>query len=231
MWLRRERIRYTKETSRCRKRMVVYNGWFMHTLIDSSTDQCQNYWQMAPKYSLLLQFCTSYLVTHTPLNHTFIISLTTTMMTYNIGWRGKLSSAIVWIHREWSLWWRAAEWLHESSCVELRCGKIWMVMLRFTSWGVLANHDLKVNYTLCSCLFFTGALKVLSLWMTLQMEILVENLFPDTSFSQPNIHLVRIQLSLQSRHRERRHLWLSTVPGWGQASSHLAESLSRMCHL
>jgi len=65
-----------------------------------------------------------------------------------------------------------------------------------------------------------------SLSELLSMEFGPHNLFSDTSFGGSNIHLVRIQLSLNSKIWELRPLWVSAVHGWAGVAGHLAESLS-----
>ena len=60
------------------------------------------------------------------------------------------------------------------------------------------------------------------------MESGPHNLFSDMSFGGPNIHLVRIQLSLDSKISELRPLWVSAVHAWVGVAGHLAESLSRI---
>jgi len=106
-----------------------------------------------------------------------------------------------------------------------------MVTIRFIRWGLQARLTLTVNCNLRSCLFITRAFKSRSLRTSLMMEIGSHNLFSDTSFGSPNIHLVRIELSLHSKHWELRPLWVSVVHGWAGVAGHLVESLSRICLL
>ena len=54
------------------------------------------------------------------------------------------------------------------------------------------------------------------------------NPFSDPSFGGPNIHLFRIQFSLDSKTWELRPLWVSAVHGWAGIAGHLAELLSRI---
>ena len=106
-----------------------------------------------------------------------------------------------------------------------------MVTIRFIRWGLQARLTLTVNCNLRSCLFITQAFKSRSLRTSLMMEISSHNLFSDTSFGGPKIHLVRIKLSLHSKHSELRPLWVSAVHGWAGVAGHLVESLSTICLL
>ena len=67
-----------------------------------------------------------------------------------------------------------------------------------------------------------------SLAELLSTELGPRNPFSDTTFGGPNIHLVRIQLNLDSMIWELRPLWVSAVHGWAGVASHLAELLSRI---
>jgi len=80
---------------------------------------------------------------------------------------------------------------------------------------------------------FVAVFSQLELWRfspseLLSMEFGPHNLFSDTSFGSTNMHLVRIQLSLDSKIGELRPWWVSAVHGWAGVAGHLAESLSRI---
>jgi len=106
-----------------------------------------------------------------------------------------------------------------------------MVTIRFIRSGLQAHLTLTVNSNLRSSLFIIHAFKSRSLWTFVMMDIGSHNPFSDTSFGGPNLHLVRIELNLHSKHWELRPLWVSEVHGWAGVAGHLVESLSRICHV
>jgi hypothetical protein len=121
----------------------------------------------------------------------------------------------------------AESWLHACSSEELRCTKVDIVMLGFNGWGWQAHLTLTVNCTVPSCLLIPQAFRI-SVGELCSMDISPHHLFSDTSFGSQNIHLVRIQLSLDSKIWELRSLWVSAVYVWVGVAGHLAESLSRI---
>jgi len=114
---------------------------------------------------------------------------------------------------------------------ELRCTEDGMLLLGFNGRALQARLTLTVNCSLPSCIFFTGAFNILDLWTSPWMDIRSHNQCYDRSFGSLNIHSVRIQLCLHSKHWELRSLWVSAAHGWGGVASHLAKSLSRICLL
>jgi hypothetical protein len=106
-----------------------------------------------------------------------------------------------------------------------------MVTIRFIRWGLQVCGALTVICNLRSCLFISWVFISRSLQTSLMMEIGSHNLCSDTSFGGPNIHLVRIELSLCSKHWDVRPLWVSVVHGLARVSSHVVELLSRICLL
>jgi hypothetical protein len=106
-----------------------------------------------------------------------------------------------------------------------------MVTIRFIWWGLQVCLALTVNCNLRSCLFIARAFMCRSLQTSLMMEIVSHNLCLDTNFGGPNVHLVRIELSLCSKHWERRPLWVGLVHGWAGVAGHVEELLSRICLL
>jgi len=104
-------------------------------------------------------------------------------------------------------------------------------MIRFIRWGLQAGLTLAVDCKLRSGHFFTRAFISGSLQLSLMIEMIRHIRFSDTCFGGPNIHLVRIELSLHSRHWELRPLWVSAVHGWAGVAGHHVASLSRICLL
>jgi hypothetical protein len=158
-------------------------------------------------------------------------------LNYNIDWNKcwgwKLYATMVWMHSETSS--HSGQWndhcMHGWSSGELKCTEEYMVTRRFIRWGFQARLTMTVNCNLRRCLFVTRTFKSRFLRTSLKMEISFRNLFSDTSFGGPNIHLVRIELSQHSEHWELRPLWVSVVHGWVEVAGHLVESLSRICLL
>jgi len=103
-----------------------------------------------------------------------------------------------------------------------------MVIPKFIGWELQAFLTLTVNCNLQSCLFFTQAVKILSLWTSFVMKIGPHTLFSDTNFGSPNIHLVKIESSLHSMHWEHMPLWVSAVHGCAGFAGHVVELLSRI---
>jgi hypothetical protein len=114
---------------------------------------------------------------------------------------------------------------------ELRCTEDRMVTIRFIRWGLEARPTLTANGNLWSYLLITRALMSRSLQTCFMMEISSHKQISDMSFGGPNIHEVRIELCLHSKHGEPRHLWVSVVYGWAGVAGHLVEFLSRICLL
>ena len=106
-----------------------------------------------------------------------------------------------------------------------------MVMIRFICCGLQAHLTRTVDCNLRSCLFITRVYKSRTLRTSLMMGIGSRNLVSDVSFVGPNIHFVRIELSLHSKLWELGRLWVSVVHGWAGVVGHLVKSLSRICPL
>jgi len=148
-------------------------------------------------------------------------------------WGWKLYATIEWIHSETSS--HSAErnndCMHAGSSGELRCTEDWIVTIWCIHWGLQGWLTLTDNCNLRSCRFFTRALMSCSLRTSLMMAIGSHTLFSERSFGAPNVHLVRIELCLHSKHWELRPLWVSVVHGWAGVAGHLVQSLSRICLL
>jgi hypothetical protein len=147
------------------------------------------------------------------------------------GW--KVYATTVWMQTETSSrsGQRNDDYMYACSSGELRYTADYMVMIRFIRSGLQARFTLKGNCNFRSCLFITRAFKSRSLRTSLIMEIGWHKLFSDMSFGGTNIHFVRIELCLHSKHWEVRPLWVSVVHGWAGVAGHLVESLSRICLL
>jgi hypothetical protein len=139
----------------------------------------------------------------------------------------------VWMHSETSSHsgQRNDDCMHPCSSGELRFTEDYMVPIRFIHWGLQAHITLTVNCNLRSRLFITRPFMSCSLQTLLMMTIGWHNLFSDSCFGGPNIQLVRIELSLHSKHWELRPLWVSVVHGGPGVAGHLVESQSRICLL
>jgi hypothetical protein len=97
-----------------------------------------------------------------------------------------------------------------SRAEDCRLGSLWELITLFV--GVISSLELSK----------------FSVSVLLWMEFSPHNLFSDTRFGSPNIHVVRIQLSLNSMLWELRPLSVSAVHGWAGVGGHHAESLSRL---
>jgi len=161
----------------------------------------------------------------TPLPHIFVVSLTTIMLTSNTFWRWKLyATTMGWMLSEMS----SHSGQRNDDCLHAVPGnwgapKIKWSCLDSTAGGWQALFTLTVNCTLRSPFVLNGALKHLSLQNSRWVDVGLYNLFSDMSFGGLNIDLVRIRLSLLSKHWELRPHWVSVEHGWAGVAGHHAE--------
>jgi hypothetical protein len=148
-------------------------------------------------------------------------------------WGWKLYAITVWMHSETSSHsgQRNEDWMPTCSCRELRCTEDWMVTIEFIHCRLHPRLTRTLDCNLRGCHCITRAFRSHSLRTAFMMRIGSHNLFPDTRYGGPNLHLVIIELGLHSKHWELNHLWVSVVYGWAGVASHLVESLSRICLL
>jgi len=123
------------------------------------------------------------------------------------------------------------EWLNERSAGELGCMKVEVFLLCPDGFGLHSHNILTVYCTLWSYGFWTGVLKILSPRSAFLMEIGSRNPFAEMSIGGQFIHLIRIEFILPSMHWKLSVLSVSVIHEWAGVAGHLAESLSRICHL
>jgi len=123
--------------------------------------------------------------------------------------------------------WAEEWWFHACSSGNWGAPKFnWLCLDSMA--GDCKVASLRPLMTLFQAVFFQLELSRLTVWTSHLMEISSHDLFSDTSFGGPNIHVVRINLSLHSKHWELSQLWVSVVHGWAGVAGHLADSLSRI---